>query len=89
MNAKEAVPLHLALEEMGHPQPATEIVTDNSTAKGILNNTCKQLRSKAIDMRHYWVRDRIGQKQFKVIWRHGIENLADYITKHHSPAHHK
>ena len=40
-------------------------------------------------MRYYWVRDRIGQKQFKVIWGPGIESLADYFTKHHSPAHHK
>ena len=42
-NAKEAVPIKLALEEMGHTQNATEIVTDNSTAFQIINNTCKQL----------------------------------------------
>ena len=89
MNTKEAVPIRIGLEEMGHKQSVTEIVTDNSTASNILNNTCKQLRSKAIDMRYYWVRDRIGEKQFKLIWRPGIENLADYFTKHHSPAHHK
>lgn len=88
INAKEAVPIRLGLEELGHPQGATEIVTENSTASKIINDTCKQLRSKAIDMRYYWIRDRVGQKQFKVIWRPGIENLADYFTKHHSPAHH-
>ena len=87
--AKEAVPIRLNLEEMGHIQPPTEIITDNLTACGILNKTCKQTRSKAIDMNYYWVRDRIAQKQFNLIWKKGEENLADYFTKHHSPAHHK
>ena len=53
INAKEAVPIRIALEEMGHKQGATDIITDNSTASNILNNTCKQLRSKVIDMRYY------------------------------------
>ena len=74
---------------MGHLQPPTEIITDNLTACGILNKTCKQTRSKAIDMNYYWVRDRISQKQFNLIWKKGSENLADYFTKHHPPAHHK
>lgn len=49
MNAKLAVPLRQALIEMGHPQPATKIKTDNSTANGIINGTITQNRSKAID----------------------------------------
>ena len=36
-NAKEGLPLCVALEEMGHPQGAVPIRTDNSTAKGIVN----------------------------------------------------
>ena len=40
-------------------------------------------------MRYYWVRDRIAQEQFKLIWSRGIENLTDYFTKHHPSAHHK
>ena len=88
-NAKEAVPIRPTLEEMGHPQPPTEITTDNMTASGILNKTFKQTRSKAIDMNYNWVRDRIAQKQFKLKWERGIDDLADHFTKHHSPAHHK
>jgi len=65
-DAKEAVPIRQSLEEMGHPQPPTEIITDNQAAHGILNKSCKQTRSKAIDMNYYWVRDRIEQKQFKL-----------------------
>jgi hypothetical protein len=74
---------------MGHPQAATPIQTDNACAAGIANETVKQRRSKAIDMRFYWIRDRIKQGQFIIHWRAGKDNLAYYFTKHHSPAHHK
>jgi hypothetical protein len=88
-NAKEAAWLRTTLEDMGHPQPATPIQTDNACAAGIANGTVKQRRSKAIDMRFYWIRDRVAQGQFVVHWRRGTDNLADYFTKHHSPAHHR
>jgi hypothetical protein len=55
---------------------------------GIANATVKQRRSKAIDMRFYWVRDRVHQGQFIIHWRRGTDNQADYFSKHHSPAHH-
>ena len=89
MNAQEAVALRNCLEAMGFPQPATPLKTDNNTANGIINNTMKQKRSKAIDVRFYWLRDRAKQGQFYIYWDSGKHNLADYFTKHHSPAHHK
>jgi hypothetical protein len=88
-NACDCVPLRIALEEMGHPQAATPIQNDNVCAAGIANQTVKQRRSKAIDMRFYWIRDRIKQGQFIIHWRVGKDNLTDYFTKHHYPAHHK
>jgi hypothetical protein len=52
-NGKEGAPLRITLEELGHPQPPTPMmVTDNSTA----NESVKQKRSKAMDMRFYWIR---------------------------------
>ena len=87
-NAKEACPMRITLEELGHPQPPTPLQTDNSTACGIANDTVKQRRSKAIDMRFYWIRDRVRQNQFFIYWRKGSINLADYFTKHHAPVHH-
>ena len=89
MNAKIAIPMRITLEELGHPQPPTPIKTDNTTANGIINGTVKQQRSKAIDMRFYWLQDRVEQGQFKIYWAPGDENWADYFTKHHSPTHHK
>ena len=88
-NGREACPLRITLEELGHKQPPTPIATDNTTASGIANDTVKQKRSKAIDMRFYWIRDRTRQGQFVIYWRKGILNKADYFTKHHSHAHHR
>jgi hypothetical protein len=88
-NGKEACPLRIALEEMGHPQPATPMATDNNTASGIATDTVKQKRSKAVDMRFYWVRDRVRQGQFRIYWRSGKTNRADYFSKHHPASHHQ
>jgi len=77
------------LDEMGWPQPATPIKTDNAVAEGIINDKVKQRRSKAIDMRFYWVRDRVRQGQFRIHWKPGSANNADYYTKHFSPTHHQ
>ena len=42
-----------------------------------------------MDMRFYWVKCRIAQGQFKLLWRSGRENLADYFTKLHAKVHYK
>jgi hypothetical protein len=89
LNGQEALPIRVTLAELGHPQPPTPMQTDNSTAAGLANDTIKQKRSKAIDMRFYWIKDRVSQKQFLVYWRPGPKNLRDYHTKHHSSSHHR
>ena len=88
-NAKEGVAERITLEEMGHPQGKTTIVSDNATAIGITNRTVKHKRSKAMAMRFYWVRDREAQGQFRFIWAPGKNNKADYFTKHHPAKHHR
>jgi hypothetical protein len=42
-----------------------------------------------MDMRFYWVKDRVKQGQCNVYSGPGYQNLADFFTKHHLPAHHK
>ena len=88
-NTKEGVPLRNTLAEMHHPQPPTPAQVDNSTTHGFANKQIKQQKSKSMDMRFYWIQDRVHQKQFKVYWRPGPTNLADYFTKHDSPSHHR
>jgi hypothetical protein len=58
-NAKDAAMLRATLNEMGHPQPATPIQTDNACVSGIANDTVKQCRFKVIDMRFHWIKDRV------------------------------
>lgn len=89
VNAKEGEVLRQTLRDIGWPQSATPIQTDNTTALGIANDTIRQQRSRAMDMRFYWVRDRVEQKHFRVYWAPGALNLADYFTKHHTAAHHQ
>eukprot|EP00957_Ditylum_brightwellii_P138474 10555006-Ditylum_brightwellii.AAC.2 len=74
---------------MGHPQPATRVATDNSTAEGIMNANVQQKRSKAINMRFYWMQNRIWQGQFYMYWESGTNILANYLSKHHLPAYHR
>jgi hypothetical protein len=76
-NAQSGAPLRVTLTEL------------NSTAYGIVNETIKQKRSKAMDMRFHWLTGRVRQKQFDVYWRPGRENIGDCHTKHHSAQHHK
>jgi hypothetical protein len=89
LNVKEGTVLRTTLEELGHPQPPTPLQTDNTTATGYTNWTIKQKRTRAMDMSFYWVKDRVKQGQFHFYRGPGYQNLADYFTKHHSPAHHK
>jgi Reverse transcriptase (RNA-dependent DNA polymerase) len=88
-NGQEAAHMRNVLREMGREQTKpTRLTTDNSTADGFANKRTKIRRSKAMDMRFYWIQDRVEQKQFHIHWLQGESNHGDYFTKHHSPAHH-
>jgi hypothetical protein len=89
VNAKTSTSTRETLKEIGRPQDATELKTNNTTADGIPNKTVLQKRSKAMDMHYYWMKDRIEQGQFDVSWAPSDNNLGGYFTKHHSPSHHK
>jgi hypothetical protein len=84
INYKKATILQTTLHEMGYPQPATPMQTDNSTACRIANNKIKQQQSRAIDMRFYWVHNWQQQGHFNIFWAPGTNNCADNFTKHFS-----
>ena len=87
--AREAVYIRIILEELGHKQPATPLQTDNSMAEAVTNGKVQPKRTKAMDMRFHWLRDRECQEQFRIHWRPGKANYADYWTKHHPAKHHQ
>ena len=87
-NAKKGVEIRRILHEMRHPQPATPLKTDNSTTQSFILSNIRQKRSKTWDMIWNWLREKATQKEFRFYWDKGINNRADYHTKHHPPAHH-
>jgi hypothetical protein len=87
ITAQEAVYIRIILMELGHKQPVTPLQTDNSMADAIVNGKVQPKHTKAMDMRFHWLRDRECQNQFRIYWRPGKKNYADYWTKHHSEKH--
>jgi hypothetical protein len=81
MNARLGEVHRTILAAFGYPQGPTPIYCDNSTAIGLANKTVKPKQAKAMDMRFHWIRDRVDQGHFGVIWRNGPNNLADFFTK--------
>ena len=87
-NMKEGVIQHIALEEMQWPQPPTPITVDNSTMVGLVRDSIKANKSRAMDMHLHWIQDWAQQCQFLVTWAQGKLNKVDYFTKLHDPIHH-
>lgn len=87
LNAQAALGERKILADMGYPQAATPLVSDNNTAVGVANQSVKQRKSKAIAMRFDWIQDRVADGDFTASWAPGKGNLADYFTKPH-PVHH-
>jgi hypothetical protein len=88
-NGKQAVEIRHILAALGYPQGATWMETDNTTACKLANGTTKHRTSKAMDMRFFWMEDRVSQGQFKVYWQSGATNYADFVTKNHPPKYHR
>jgi hypothetical protein len=76
------------LKAMGHRQSKTRMHCNNATAVRIANNTVKQQCLLSMEMRFFWISDRVAQDMYALSWHPGQENLADYQSKHHTGAHH-
>ena len=79
--AQDAVQYRRTLHDLGYPQTPTLLRMDNTVAIGIATNTINAKRSKAMEMRYFWIIDRVAQKQFNVQHIPGIWNIADHFTK--------
>jgi hypothetical protein len=79
--AQAAVQLRRILHDLGYPQPPTLLRMDNTVALGLAQGSLNAKRSKSMDMRFFWLVDRVKQKQFIVDHIPGIWNIADHFTK--------
>ena len=89
IRAREAVYIRMVLEKMGHQQPPTTLQIDNAMAEAVVNGKMQPKRTKAKDVRFYWLRNIEDQEQFRIYWRPGKSNYANYWTKHHPASHHR
>ena len=81
MVSRHAVWIRAIARALGHPQPPTVIWCDNTCAVGLCNDTLKTARTKSIDLRFHWLRDRVRQQQLSVKWVKSDDNIADFFTK--------
>ena len=88
-NAQQARPIRYILTQLGHPQPPTPIKTDNATANAFIHQTMRHKKSKSWDMRYWWLKENSAQSEFDIFWDKGVNNWADYFTKHFSPSVHQ
>jgi hypothetical protein len=54
---------------------------DNTVAEGLAADTINAKRSKSMDVRFFWLRDRIKNGEFAVQHLAGQWNIADFFTK--------
>jgi hypothetical protein len=81
MNGKTALPIRAELDAIGYPQSTTLFKGDNRVAIGIATDTLQQRRSKYVDAKFHWFRDRCRRGDFSAIWISTTENIADMFTK--------
>ena len=73
IGGQQEVPIIAALSEINHQQSAsgTRISTEKSTVKGVIAANLLQKLSKAFNMRYWWIKDIIKQRQFELVWKPG------------------
>jgi hypothetical protein len=79
--AQAAVHFRRILHDLGYPQSPTLLRMDNTVAISIATESINAKRSKSMDMRFFWIIDRIKQGQFSVQHIPGEYNIADHFTK--------
>eukprot|EP00965_Chrysotila_dentata_P178037 5881381-Pleurochrysis_carterae.AAC.1 len=79
---KEAVYLRTLFADLGlAPKQPTPLAMDNKSAIDLAYNPEHHQRSKHIDRRHFFVRERVEQHDITVPFVHTMENLADFFTQ--------
>ena len=76
-NGQIAVDERSVLGNLGYPQPPTVILCDNECAVGLASDTVRPKKSKAIDSRFDWIKDRVRQLHLIVSFVPGA--LTTYV----------
>ena len=89
-NSKQVIIIRRLLDTLGHPQhvDGTPFKMDNAVTTGFIYDNIKRKQSKTWDMNYNWMRDKEVHKLIRYYWDKGVNNDADYFSKHHPPKHH-
>jgi hypothetical protein len=80
-NGQKGAQFRNTLTELGYPQQPTTISVDNTVAEGLASDTINAKRSKSMDVRFFWLRDRVKKLQFAMRHLKGRWNISDFFTK--------
>ncbi len=76
------VELTLTLTHLGNPQQSPPLLfVDNECAIGLASSSVRPKKSKSIDMRLDWLKERASQQLFRLVFFPGLINPADFFTK--------
>jgi hypothetical protein len=76
------VELTLTLTNLGHPQQSPPLIfVDNECAIGLATSSVRPKKSKSIDMRLDWMKERSCLQFFLLVFLPSLINPADFITK--------
>ena len=64
-NCQMGIIFRLTLSNKRHLQPQTPVHCDNTTAVGIANNSIKRKCLRSMEMRFFWVGDKIAQEMYQ------------------------
>eukprot|EP00965_Chrysotila_dentata_P244299 6205891-Pleurochrysis_carterae.AAC.6 len=80
--AIEAVYLHTLFTDLGlEPDEPSSLSMDNKSATDLAYNPEHHQRSKHIDRRHFFVRERVEAHDITMPFVNSADNLADFFTK--------
>ncbi len=67
--------LSLTLTHLGHPQQSPPILfVDNECAIGLTTSLVRPKKSKSIDIRLDWLKERVGQQYLRLVFLPGLIN---------------
>lgn len=79
--AKEILWLRQFLYDIGEPQSSITLNVDNQSAIKLINNPVFHRRSKHIDIRYNFIREKVRKKIVDIKYVESSNQLADFLTK--------
>ena len=78
---REVLFLRQLLKELGYKEGKTTILEDNQACISMSKNPAQHARTKHIDVRYHFVRERIEQQELELDYVPTKDNTADMFTK--------